>query len=512
MEAMLEAAKRFQDFEGRYLANEAAFQQMQQQFRQMYDNAAQLQSLAEERLASLSNLSVELKARHSQGEQILTEVKALLEEAKACQSRVEQASGAVEKGNQDAAQLAQTLGVVQTLVDKLQTRQANLEQSLLATETLIRDQGKRQGGDDQVTQRQDQLEKALTALEATRQAETNLFSQFEKTVSSLKARVGDLERRPGPKVGGSSGQAAAAVAEWTAKLEEVREQAAKAQELSTQALEKASAAVSAAPTPTGGSNGQAAAAVAEWTAKLEEVREQAAKAQELSTQALEKASAAVSAAAPNGGSGGQPAAAVAEWTAKLEELREQTAKAQELSAQALEKASAAAAAASAAPPPVEGAVAPEEFRKFLARCEEDYKAALELENKLAAQWRKALDGLPSRADGAIQRFLEQNQPRLEQSLAAWMQQREQRGVELENRDEGILSKVFEKQQAMESELAKLSRGSGPGVPPEWTQTIEAVSAAHTNELRFLKTLLWITLAAVGLSYGLVAYAVILRSS
>lgn len=411
MEAMLEAAKRFQDFEGRYLANEAAFQQMQQQFRQMYDNAGQLQSLAEERLASLSNLNVEMKARHSQGEQMLTEVKTLLEEAKACQSRVEQASGAVEKGSQDTAQLAQTLGVVQTLVDKLQTRQANLEQSLVATETLIRDQGKRQGGDDPATtKRQNQLEKTLTALEATQQAEKSLLSHFEKTISSLKARVGDLERRPAPNAGGGHEQ---------------------------------------------------------------------------------------------------PAAGVAELAAKVEELREQTAKAQELSAQALEKAS---TAASAPPAPAEGAATPEEFRKFLARCEEDYKAALERENKLTAQWRKALDSLPARADGAIQRFLEQNQTHLEQSVAAWMQQREQRSVEMDNRDEGILSEVIEKQRALENELAKLGGGSSPSAAPEWTQAIEAASAAHSNELRFLKTLLWITLAAVGLSYGLVAYAVILRSS
>jgi hypothetical protein len=412
METMLEAAKRFQDFERRYLANEATFEQMQQQFRQMYDNAGQLQSLAEERLASFSNLNMELKARHSQGEQLLTDVKTLLEEARACQSRVEQACGTVEKDNQGTAQLAQTLGVVQTLVDKLQTRQANLEQSLVATETLIRDQAKHQGGDDQVTQRQDQLEKTLTALQATQQAEKGLLSHFEKTVSSLKTRVGDLERRPAPKAGGGNEQPAAAVAELAAKVEELREQTVKAQELSTQALEKASVAASAAP----------------------------------------------------------------------------------------------------APAPAEGAVAPEEFRKFLARCEEDHKAALERESKLAAQWRKALEGLPARTDGAIQRFLEQNQPRLEQSFAAWIQQREQRNADVEQRDEGILSKVIEKQHALESELAKLGGGSGSAVAPEWTQAVEAASAAHTNELRFLKTLLWITLAAVGLSYGLVAYAVILRSS
>lgn len=399
MEAMLEAAKGFQEFEERYLANEAGFQSMQQQFRQMQEGAGQLQSLAEERLAALANLNVELKARYSQGEQVLADVRAAVEEAKAWQAAAEKSR---QCETERVSQLAQMLEVMQALVDKLQNRQAQIEQSLVAVEALSKDQGKRNGDAENLTQRQDQLEKALANVEATKQAEKSLFTHFEKTLNGLKGRVSELERRPAPQEGNGSEPAGTAVADLEKKVEELR-----------QAVEKAAAAAISVPVAAAGG---------------------------------------------------------------------------------------------------EGGAAPEEFRQFLTRCEEDYKAALERENKLAAQWRKALDSLPSRAEGAIQKFLEQNQGRLEQSFGHWLQQREQRAAELEKREEGQLNKVIEKQRSMENEMAKLAGGGGSSVSTEWTQTIEALSASHTNEIRFLKTLLWITLAAVGLSYGLVAYAVILRSS
>jgi chromosome segregation ATPase len=364
----------------------------------MQEGAGQLQSLAEERLAALANLNVELKARHSQGEQVLAEVRTAVEEAKAWQAAAEKSR---QCETERVAQLAQMLEVMQALVDKLQSRQAQIEQSLVAVEALAKDQGKRNGEAEKLIQRQDHLEKTLAGLDATQQAEKSLFAHFEKSLNSLKGRVAELEKRPASQEGNGSEPDGAAVAELEKKVEDLR-----------QAVEKASAAAASAP------------------------------------------------AAPAG----------------------------------------------------EGGPAPEEFRQFLARCEEDYKAALERENKLAAQWRKALDSLPSRAEGAIQRFLEQNQGKLEQSFAYWLQQREQRAAELEKREEGLLNKVIEKQRSMENEMVKLAGGGGSSVSTEWTQTIEALSASHTNELRFLKTLLWITLAAVGLSYGLVAYAVILRSS
>ncbi len=423
MEAMLEAAKRFQELEERSAAQQASFQQMQQQYQQMHENASQLQSLAEERLAALSALNVELKARHAQGEQTLNEVRALLDEAKACQSRIDQAVAAADSRQQvdaeRAAQVAHTLGVVQTLMEKLQTRQAQLEQSLLAMETLVKDQGKRNGDTTELMQRQEQLEKALAAFDATQQAEKGLMAHFEKTLAAVKTRVAELEKRPA----GNGESAPVAVNELLAKVEEIRQ-------------------------------------------ILDQGAEQAAKALELSAQALEKAATAASS---------QPAAAVVpgEGQQQLEE----------------------------------------EFRKFLARCDEDYKAALERENKLAAQWRKALDSLPSRAEGAIQKFLEQTQSRMDQSFLSWLKQREERVAEREGRDEDLLQKIIERQQALEGQIEKLPKAAeAAAAPPEWMQAIQASNATHTNEIRFLKTLLWITLAAVGLSYGLVAYAVILRSS
>jgi len=426
MEAMLEAAKRFQEFEEHYQANEASFQQIQQQFQQMQDHAAQMQALAEERLTALSSLNVELKARYSQGDQTLAEVRALLEEAKAAQTRIEQIASAAEGRGQveseRSTQLAQTLSVVQTLVDKLQTRQAQMEQSLMAIEALIQDQGKRQGHSGEITRRQDHLERTLATLETTQQAEKSLIAHFEKTVSALKSRLAELEKRPAI-VAGAPGAEAAAVGELTARIEELCQ-------------------------------------------SVQQSAEQAARAQELSTQALEKAQAASAAT----GGPAEDGAAVA------------------------------------------SSPAGEAVRQFLARCEEDYKAALERESKLAGQWRKTLDSLPARADGAIQRFLEQNQARIEQSFNAWLQQHDQRTAELEKREGGLINRIIEKQRQMEGEVSRLAAGgNSPTFSAEWSQAIQAASASHTNELRFLRMLLWITLAAVGLSYGLVAYAVILRS-
>ena len=406
MEAMLEAAKRFQEFEERYLANESSFQQIRQQFQQMQDGGAQLQSIAEERLASLSSLNVELKARHAQGEQVLAEVREILGQAKAAQGGIEQALAAGDGRHQLEAerntQLAQTVGVLQTLVDKLQSRQSQIEQSLLAVESLVKDQNKRQAGADELAKRQDQVEKSVATVAATQQAEKGLMAHFEKSLTNLKSRVGELENRP------------------------------------------------AAPPPS-----------------------------------------------PD------PGPAVADLAAQMDQLRQ----AVQQSAEEAAKAAVAAAVGAATVNPQDA----EAFQKFLVRCEADYKAALERENKLSAQWRKALDTLPARAEAGIQKLLEQSQSKLDQSLASWRQQLERRAAEAEQGEDGALHKLAENQRHIEGELATLAAAKASPVSPEWIQAVEAASAVHSSELRFLKTLMWITLAAVGLSYGLVAYAVILRS-
>lgn len=210
MEAVVETAKHFQEFEDRYRANEASFNQIQHQFQQMQEGAAQLQSLTEERLAALSGLNVELKVRHSQGEQTLAEVRSLVEEMKAQQARLEQGLSTSETRHQlDAersGQLAQTLGVVEALVEKLQGRQSQLEQSLVAVKTLIRDQDKRQARREdalsevrsvaeQVADREAQTEKALGVLQSTQQAEKGLITHFEKALNTVRSMVVELEKR-----------------------------------------------------------------------------------------------------------------------------------------------------------------------------------------------------------------------------------------------------------------------------------------------------------------------------
>ncbi len=90
VETVVESARRLQELEEHYQANEASFGAIRQQFQQIQESATQLQSLTEERLADLITLNVELKARHASGEQTLDEVKAWLDKLKAQQAKTEQ--------------------------------------------------------------------------------------------------------------------------------------------------------------------------------------------------------------------------------------------------------------------------------------------------------------------------------------------------------------------------------------------------------------------------------------
>src|SRR5713226_8953516 len=65
VETLVDTAKHLQELENHYRANESAFARIQEQFQQMQEASGHLQSLSEERLASLSALTVEIKVRHS---------------------------------------------------------------------------------------------------------------------------------------------------------------------------------------------------------------------------------------------------------------------------------------------------------------------------------------------------------------------------------------------------------------------------------------------------------------
>src|SRR5713101_6687959 len=79
-EAIVETAKHLHELEEHYRTNESSFGRIQEQFQQIQESSTQLQSLTEERLAAMNALNIELKARHSQGEQALAGVKSALEE------------------------------------------------------------------------------------------------------------------------------------------------------------------------------------------------------------------------------------------------------------------------------------------------------------------------------------------------------------------------------------------------------------------------------------------------
>ena len=493
MEAVVETAKRFQEFEQRYQANQASFERIQVEFRQMQDGTVQLQSLAEERLAALANLNVELKARHSQGEQTLAEVRALQEEIKA--------SGAERRLDADrAGQLVQTQAVLEALMGKIQERQAQLEQSLVATQALIEDQGKQGAARDEalagvrgltegIRDRQESLDKAVAALHGAQQAEKGLMAHFEKSLNTVRTMVVEIERRQG-----QTELNVAAIKAMGGDATAVNQHAVGAvAELMNDIGERQSA----------------------MLAQIEEIRQTA--------NQNGKATASDAAAVKQ-----QAAGAVAEamkdvgerhsvMLAQIEEIRHTANQSAEKAGQALEKAAQAsvngtAAVVAVAPGSPQEAI---DFQQFSKRCDADHKQALERESKLQTQWRKAVEAFPSRAEAVVQKHLEQSQGRMDQAVTGWLQQREQRVGELDKRFDSMLSKVVEKHRQLEAQMSTLAAGSQPGAgapPPEWMEAVEAANATHGSELRFIKTLLWITLAAVGLSYALVAYALILRSS
>ena len=480
LEGVVETAKHFHDFEERYRANETAFTQIQQKFQQMQEGATHLQSMSEERLASLNGLSVELKARHSQGEQTLGEMRKVLEEIRAQQKAAEQGQAGGEAQRAKAAEVAQTVGVVQSLVNKLQERQGKLEQSLVAIDALVKDQGKRRADHekalgeirssaDAVADRQVRSEKALSAVQAAQQADKNLVAHLEKALNTVRTMAVDLEKRQ-------------------AQLE-----------------------ASVAALKTNGGDAAASNHTVDAVSKLihdigdrqsammslvEETRQSAAKNSEEVARVDQQLSRL------------DKAAAQAQEGAKA---------ARDLASQALEKAAAAPAVAVPAGPivqmdPKEQEKLALDFKGFVSRCEADHKAALERESKLEAQLRKTLEILPSRGESAMQKFLEQGQGRVEKTVNGWLHQHAQRVADIEERNDTIVSKLVETHRSMEASISKLAGSAGQGAPPpDWLQNIETLCNHTSAELRFVKTLLWVSLAAVGLSYVLVAYAVLLRS-
>ncbi|MBI3665986.1 MAG: hypothetical protein HY236_07135 [Acidobacteria bacterium] len=503
MEAFVETAKRVQEFEDRYRTNEAAFERIHQQYQQMQESAGQLQALTEERLAALSTLNVELKVRHSKGEQALEEAHNLLAEVKAQQARWEQemaALGSQRQADADrSAQAAQTLGVVQALAEQVQNRQAQLEQSQVALRALIEEQGKRVNDHEKVfqsfrnlggrlTERQAQVEKTVGVLTATQEAEKSLLARFEKTLGTAKARSAEIEQRQAQieqtlaalqkqSSGGSAGRA-----ETLAAVEGLTKECKQLQAES----EKIGAAVKTLQQQF--AQGQAYGEKM-WSgamAQIEEVHKTAAQAAGRSSGVEEKCS----------------------------RLLEEIQSAQSLAKQALEKAEAVAVA----PPapiqlsPQDQEKAANDFRNLLARWTQEHQRSLENETRLQTQMRMALEGLPARAETSLSKFLEECRGRVEQLLNGWLESRGQHMMELENRFDGIVVQALETGQKLEKEAAKHAAPAEPQpAPAEWMDAVESATATHTSELRFVKTLLWVTLAAVGLAYALVFYAVIPRS-
>ncbi len=451
VEVVVETAKRLQDHEERYQVNAEAFGRIEQQFQQIHETAGQLQSLTEERLASLSALSVELKARHSQGGEILAEVKGLVEDLREQQAKFDQNRAGVE-GRQQAeqtAQLSQTVHVLGTLLEQLQGRQSQLEQSLLALDSLQRDLSKRSTEwesqwhslrhlAEDVTERQEQTEKTLSGVQAAQQAEKGLLSQFEKSLQTVRSTALELEKRQ---------------AQTELTLSAIKATGGDATLINLQSVDV----VRGLMQDLGERQATLQALVAEVQQRAERAAEQAARLDE-SLAKTEK-------------TGAQALAEAQSAEAKAAEALERIARPAEWGV----------AAAAATSENHEQAAA--EFRQWLERREAEHKAALE--------------ALPAQSETAIEKFLDENRQRLAQMWSVWFQQREEKVAEMENRYRKI------------AEKAAAAPGSSPA--QGWGEEMASAVNTHSSELRFVRTLLWITLAAVALAYALVAYAVVARS-
>jgi chromosome segregation ATPase len=424
VETLVDTAKRLQELEDHYRANESAFAHMQEQFRQMQEASGHLQSLTEERLASLSALSVEMKVRHSQGEQVLGEIKATREELKNQQAKVEQSLGATDARLQvDAdrsSQIGQTLEVLRALVEQVQGRQSQLEQSFVAIEALARDSQRSErdpSRDDlqhlaeQTTERQARIERALSALQEARQGEKGMVAHLEKSLNTVRSAVVDLEKRQ------SQMELSVAAVKANGSDAAVINQSVDTVRALLQDLAERQSALQT---------------------RVDHAEETALRAAETSTQAAHQNGTQLSA--------DHPAIAAA-----VDQTR------QDLS---------------------------EDFQQLIEQCHADYQSVLQ-------QYQAAFADLPQQAHAEMQHFLDGRRAQVEGSWQEWLREQEER---IKRAEQGCTAA---------EQAARSAR-------PKWTENVEAASATHTSELRFIKTLMWVTLAAVGLAYALVAYAVILK--
>jgi hypothetical protein len=378
-----------------------------------------------------------------------------------------------------------------------------LEQSLVAVQTLIEDHGKRSNAQDQVwhsvrslseqiADRQGQVEKALSVVQATQEAEKGLIAHFEKVLGAVRARMADLETRQAqaelnvaalkPAGGDTPAINETALAAVQELMREVKERQSES--------EKEWAALSSLHQQLQDGQARTEQMLGATMTLVEEVQKAAARASEQVTRVEENSAQAIEAARS----------------------------AQALAAQALEKAN-EIPGPSEIPPGAELSGEQQQeltegFQQFLKRCETEHKSLLEQEGRIQTQLRIALESFPARTEAAVNKFLEQSRTRVEQSCLSWLQHRERRIVDLENHFDGIVGKALQTQKVLEEQIAKSAAAHSVEEPPEMSelmQVLESTSAAHSSELRFVKTLLWVTLAGVGLAYALVVYAVILRS-
>ena len=448
MEAMAEAAKRFEDFDQTYQANQAAFAQMQQQFHLIQQAAAEMNSAGEERIAALSAVNMELKVRHSQGEQTLQEVRALIQQIEARQVESEQKRAWSERQNhydaEAAAHMSEALSSLQALVEQLQAQQAGLAQGVAAvqaqqqqweelwkaaetrwrssegqwrdsaekSESAARTAAAVESELEQGRQRHAQVEQSLAALQGAMQEQGQRYVDHEKilgTVRSLCHQVADRQAQVEKNATVLSATVEAEkglIGHFEKSLDAVRSMAAEMRKRQAE-IEVALNNLKASGREPAAGGDKANGAVAA-PGIVEEVKKAAAALNDRMS-AMEK-----------------------KWVKAVEAAEA----ARQMAAKALEKGTAPAAAV---PVPVvemspeDKKKASSEFQKFLSQCQADYKAALEQQSKLTAQIKTALDAVPARAEEAAKKAGAEGRAHLEEVWKQFVHHHEHSVADLEGR-------------------------------------------------------------------------------
>lgn len=143
-----------------------------------------------------------------------------------------------------------------------------------------------------------------------------------------------------------------------------------------------------------------------------------------------------------------------------------------------------------------------ELQALINRFEKEQQAAVARHEKLEVQTRTLLEGLPALVQQAFQKLEEQNRGRLKHLWAGFQDEREHSLGEMESRLTGAVRQSLVEVRSLDAPMREdLMRV---------LQDLEATVQKQRGELRFTKSLLWLTGSALVLVFVLVTYTILPR--